>query len=97
MSQNLDLGHPAMGSWFPTHRKGRDGWGTQSLGLPRFQKHLRFADGRVWLGGALDEALREAEAGAEQTLTAGHLALVGLVVIAGQMQQAMQDEDFNLD
>jgi hypothetical protein len=48
------------------------------------------------VSGTLDEALREVEAGAKEALAAGHLAFIGLVVISGKMQQAMQDKDFDL-
>jgi hypothetical protein len=42
--------------------------------------------------GALDEALRESEFGAEEALAAGHLAGVGLVVVAGQVQQTVENK-----
>jgi hypothetical protein len=44
---------------------------------------------------AFDEALRQAEAGAEPALAAGHLAGVGFVVVTGEMEQAVKDEDFD--
>ena len=39
---------------------------------------------------ALDEPLWQAKLGAQGAFTAGHLAGVGLVVVAGQMQHPMQ-------
>jgi len=36
------------------------------------------------------------ELGAEAALAARHLAGVGCVVVAGEVQQAVQDEDFEL-
>jgi len=45
---------------------------------------------------ALDEALRQAELGAEKKFTAGHLASVGFVVMAGEMKEAVEDENFDL-
>ena len=43
--------------------------------------------------GAFDEALGEAEACAELLFAAGHFAVVGFVVVAGEMEETMEDED----
>jgi hypothetical protein len=45
---------------------------------------------------ALDEAEGQAEASAEEAFAARHLAGVGLVVVASQMEQAMEHEYFDL-
>jgi hypothetical protein len=45
---------------------------------------------------ALDEALGKTEAGAELTLAAGHFAIVGFVVLSGQMEKSVEDEDLQL-
>jgi hypothetical protein len=39
--------------------------------------------------------LGKAEASAEELLAAGHSAAIGFVVVAGQVQEAVQDEDFD--
>jgi hypothetical protein len=39
--------------------------------------------------------LREVEAGAELAFAAGHLAFVSFVVVAGQVKQAVENEDFD--
>ena len=44
---------------------------------------------------ALDEALRQPQAGAEQALATSHLARVGFVVVAGKMEQAVENENFD--
>ncbi len=49
---------------------------------------------RVWLS-AFDEALGQAKLGAEKTFAAGHLAGVGFVIVAGEVEQAVQDEDLD--
>jgi hypothetical protein len=41
--------------------------------------------------------LREGELGAEFLLAAGHFAVVDFVVVAGEMEQAVKDEDFDFD
>jgi len=46
---------------------------------------------------AFDEALREAETGAEEAFAAGHLSCVGLMVMTGEMEQAVEDENFDLN
>ena len=46
---------------------------------------------------AFDEALREVEAGAEQPFAAGHFAVVGFVVMTGEMKQSVKNEDFDLN
>jgi hypothetical protein len=61
------------------------GWGTQL-----------FLDGGCrGRFGAFNQALRESEAGTQQALAAGHFAFIGLVVVAGEVQEAVQDEDFD--
>ena len=42
---------------------------------------------------AFDEAVGEFEFAAEFSFAGGHLALVGLVVFAGEVEQAVEDED----
>ncbi len=44
---------------------------------------------------ALDQSLGKPEAGAKEAFAACHAAVVGLVVIAGQMQKPVQDQHFN--
>jgi len=44
---------------------------------------------------ALDQSLRQMQSGAQEPLAARHLPRVGLMVVAGQVQQAVQNE--NLD
>ncbi len=44
---------------------------------------------------ALDEAGRETEPGAELLLEPAHLAAIGFVVVPGQMQHAVEDENFH--
>ena len=44
---------------------------------------------------ALDEALRQVEFGAEQAFAAGHLAFVGFVVVTGEMEQTVKNENFD--
>ena len=53
-----------------------------------------FADGRS--GGAGDEGIGEAELGAKVGFAGGHLALVGLVVETGEMEEAVKQEDAEL-
>jgi hypothetical protein len=48
-----------------------------------------------WLCGAFDEAEGEIESGAEEALAAGHLAGVGLMVVSGEVEQAVEDEDLD--
>ena len=43
--------------------------------------------------GAFYQSLGEAEAGAEFLFAAGHLAGVGFVVVAGEVEEAVEDED----
>jgi hypothetical protein len=45
--------------------------------------------------GALDEALGKAETGAEEALAASHFAVVGLVVVTGEVEEAVEDEDLD--
>jgi hypothetical protein len=44
---------------------------------------------------AFDETLRQVEFGAEEAFAAGHLASVGFVVVTGEMEQAMENENFD--
>ncbi len=50
--------------------------------------------GAGWLGrfSPFNQALRELELGAELALAEGHLARVGLVVVAGKVEKAVQNE-----
>jgi hypothetical protein len=47
-------------------------------------------------GGALDQPLRQAQPCAEQTFPPGHFALIGLMVVAGQVEQSVQDQHLDL-
>jgi hypothetical protein len=47
------------------------------------------------LRGAFDEGGGEAEFAAEGGLAGGHFAVVGFVVFAGKVEQAVEDEDFD--
>ena len=75
-----------MSSWFPTLSQR-----TRKDGAPIICGTL---EGRFNFG-AFDEALRETETGAEKAFAAGHLACVGFMVIAGEMEEAVEDEDFD--
>jgi len=44
---------------------------------------------------AFDETLREAQLCAEESFAAGHLAGVGFVIVTGEVEQAVEDEDLN--
>jgi hypothetical protein len=61
-----------------------NGWGTRFCGQDDiFKSRSGFR--------AFDEALRQAELGAEAALAAGHLACIGLMVVASEMEQAVED------
>ena len=45
---------------------------------------------------ALDEAVRQAETGAQRALAASHPAGIGFVIVTGQVQQAVEDQHFQL-
>jgi hypothetical protein len=45
--------------------------------------------------GTLDQSDWQAEFAAELSLAAGHLAVVAFVIVAAQMENPMQDKDFN--
>jgi hypothetical protein len=47
-------------------------------------------------GGTLDQALGQAEAGAQQELAAGHLAFVNFMVVAGQVEKAVKNQHSKL-
>ena len=47
--------------------------------------------------GAFDEALGQTEARAQYAFAASHLAVVDFVVVAGEMQQAVEDQNFDFD
>jgi hypothetical protein len=62
-----------------------------------FQRHgylTRLLPSLRWRLGAFDEALREFEAGAELEFAAGHFSVVGFVVVSGEVEEAVEDEDF---
>ena len=44
----------------------------------------------------LNQPLWQTQLGAKQHFAAGHLAGVGFVVVAGEMEEAVEDEDFDL-
>jgi hypothetical protein len=44
--------------------------------------------------GSLDQTLRQAEPRAQTAFPPLHLAGIGFVIVSGQVQQAVQDEDF---
>jgi hypothetical protein len=46
---------------------------------------------------ALEEPLRQAKLCAQVALAAAHLASIGFVVVTGQVQQAMENQDLKLD
>ncbi len=46
-----------------------------------------------WMLCAFDEAVGEPEFAAEFGFAGGHLAFVGLVVFAGEVEEAVEDED----
>ena len=46
--------------------------------------------------GAFDKSGGEVELTAEGGLAGGHFSVVGLVVFSGEMEKAMEEEDFNL-
>jgi hypothetical protein len=52
--------------------------------------------GRMECGHALDEPLWKPQASAKQTLAAGHLAAVGLVVVARHVKQTVEHEHLGL-
>ncbi len=61
---------------------------------PAASRQLSFSN-RV--GHSIDQADRQEKLGAQLRLASGHFALVPLVVQTGEMKQAVQQEDFDLN
>jgi hypothetical protein len=47
--------------------------------------------------GPLDQSFAEAQAGAQKAFAARHLAGIGFVIVASQVEQTMENEDLDLD
>ena len=96
MCRNRNLGQAGFRGG-PPGRRGIFRWHSQGC-APLALGYSRFAPpGRLSCGlHALDETLGEAKAGSQETLAAGHQAGVGFVVVAGEVEQAVENQHLDL-